>query len=248
MTNPDSMSQKFAPGAHQNRPRRTRRFAVWSLALASVFLMGVALYVAREPILVATARALTVDDAVRPADYLVVLGGGAETRPFEAANLHRLGYAPRVLIFQHGTDRFIDRGIVPPHHELFRAILVAMGVPPDSIQVVPGPVASSRDEAFSLRRFLTAHPARRVILVTNPEHSRRARWIFRKALAGISTDVRVAVARREEFDESNWWKHDVGALVYLHEYLKLPAYWLRFHLERGSHDSSAAFTSTRRRQ
>jgi len=201
--------------------------AVLSLGLA-------ALYWAHEPLLIATARALTLDDAEAPADYIVVLGGGAETRPFSAADLYRKGYAPAVLLFTHKTDRVTDLGLAPTHDELYRNVLAFEGVPSTAIQRVPGIVDGSGDEAQMLRRFLVFHPARRVILVTSAEHTLRARWIFRQTLADLSVDVRVAAARHLRFDETTWWKTDAGALAYLHEYLKLPFYWLRHQLGKGA--------------
>ena len=47
----------------------------------AIFVLALGLlYLAREPLLIAAARALTLDDAEAPADYLAVLGGGPETR------------------------------------------------------------------------------------------------------------------------------------------------------------------------
>jgi uncharacterized SAM-binding protein YcdF (DUF218 family) len=221
--------------ARQPGGRRT----LWGALMAALLLGPALLYLAREPLLVAAARALTIDDAQAPAGYLVVLGGGAETRPFTAAALYRSGFAPKVLIFDLKTDRVTELGLAPTPDELYRKVLELEGVPAEAIQRLPGVVDSSWDEARSLRRFLAAHPARRVILVTSAEHTRRARWIFRKVLAGLPVEVRMAAARHPSFDESNWWKNDAGALAYLHEYLKLPFYWIRYILSDGQvHDAS----------
>lgn len=211
------------------------------IALAALFFLSLALlYLAREPLLILAGRALTVDDAKSPADYLVVLGGDAETRPFAAAALYRNGFAPRVLIFKHKSNRITDLGLAPTSSDLYRMILERQGVPPSAIVQLPGVVDSSWDEAQSLRRFLTSGPAQRIILVTSAEHTRRARWVFRKALAGMHVELRMAAARRLSFDETNWWKHDEGAVIYLHEYLKLPFYWLRyFFSDRPAHETSA---------
>jgi uncharacterized SAM-binding protein YcdF (DUF218 family) len=203
------------------------RVALWG-AIAAVLVLGSSLaYLAREPLLTAAARALTIDDAEAPADYLVVLGGNAETRPFAAAALYRQGFAPKVVIFRHQGERITDLGLAPTGDEVYRKVLELEGVPARAIVRLPAEVDSSWDEARALQRFLTSHPARRIILVTSAEHTRRARWIFRKMLAGATVEVRTAPARHLGFDETNWWKHEDGVLAYLHEYLKLPAYWVR---------------------
>lgn len=216
---------------HRNSNRKKSHRLRPLATLVSLFVLGLALlYLTREPLLIAAARALTIDDAEPPADYLVVLGGGAETRPSAAAALYRRGFAPKVLIFEHKPGRIIDLGLVPAHSELYRKILELEGVPLQAIVKLPGWVESSWDEALSLRRFLVSHSAQRIIVVTSAEHTRRARWVFRKVLANLPVDVRIAAARHLSFDETNWWKHDQGALIYAHEFLKLPFYWLRYLL------------------
>ncbi|MBI4484038.1 MAG: YdcF family protein [Acidobacteria bacterium] len=220
-------------------PRRRRRSWLWRGIVAVLLLGPVLLYLAREPLLTAAARALTIDDAEAPADYLVVLGGGAETRPFAAAELYRKRFAPRVVIFEHKTDRITDLGLTPTHDQLYRKVLELEGVAAEAIVRLPGAVDSSWDEARSLQRLLASHPARRVVLVTSAEHTRRARWVFRKVLDGTPVQVRMAPARHLTFDETNWWKQDEGALAYLHEYLKLPFYWIRYVLsDEQAHDAS----------
>jgi len=79
-----------------------------------------------------------------------------------------------------------------------------------------------------LQRVLAAHHAQRVILVTSAEHTRRARWVFRKVLARMPVEVRSAPVHRLCFDETNWWKSNEGILTYLHEYLKLLFYWFHY--------------------
>lgn len=196
--------------------------------LLVLFFAPVLLYAGREPLLVAGARALTVDDARGPADYIVVLSGGSETRPFAAAELYRRGLAPRVVIFHAREEPGPDVGAPAlTQVQIYRRVLEMEGVPAAAIAQLPGRVDSTRDEARALRRLLVAHPARRVIIVTSPEHTRRARWTFQKTLTGMAVEVRMAPARHPRFDETNWWRHDVGALAYIHEFLKFPYYWIR---------------------
>jgi uncharacterized SAM-binding protein YcdF (DUF218 family) len=205
--------------------------------LAALLLGLVLIYLTREPLLIAAAGILTIDDAKVPADYLVILGGDAETRPFTAAALYHQGFAPKVLIFEHKTNRLTDLGLVPTHDELYRRVLELEGVPATAIQRLSGVVGNSWDEAQTLQRFLASHHAQRVILVTSAEHTRRARWVFRKVLARIPVEVHMAPAHHVGFDETNWWKSDEGILAYLHEYLKLPIYWYRYRQILTGHES-----------
>lgn len=204
---------------------------------ALLLLGGIFLYFSSEPLLIVYARALQVDDAEPPADYLVVLGGGPETRPFAAADLYRKGFAPKVLIYHQKTDRIVDLGLTPAGHELYRKVLELEGVHSDNIQLLPGVVDSSWDEARILHRFLNQNPARRIIVVTSAEHTRRARWVFKRVLAQMPVDVTIAAAGHLGFDETNWWKDDEGALLYLHEFFKLPFYWIRYTWQTQTDDS-----------
>jgi uncharacterized SAM-binding protein YcdF (DUF218 family) len=212
------------PPPETEKPRRrrgARAAAGLALGLAAAAAL---LFLCRLPILVGAARLLTLDDPEIPADYLVVLGGGLETRPFTAAELYRRGLAPAALLFEHAQDPAAEG---PGADELHRRVLTLGGVPPRAVLTLPGPVASTEDEARALRRFLGARPAGRVTLVTSPEHGRRAKWIFRRTLSGLPVEIYVANAPHPLFDESNWWRSDQGVLAYLHEYLKLPVYLVR---------------------
>lgn len=186
------------------------------------------MYMARAPLLTGMARLLTVDTVAAPADYIVPLGGGAETRPFEAAALYRRQIAPQVLIFQYNASDLVRMGRALSGTELYRRILEIEGVPDSAIHVVPGRVGDTWSEAQAVRSVLPRGRPVRIVVVTSPEHTRRALWVFRKVFASTPVDIRVAPARNLRFDETNWWHDDEGVLTYLHEYLKLPYYLVRY--------------------
>ena len=76
-------------------------FKFLKLLLAVLLVLGllaVAGYIFRAPLLRGAARAWVVNDQLTRADVIVVLGGGMETRPFEAARLYHLGLAPKILL------------------------------------------------------------------------------------------------------------------------------------------------------
>lgn len=204
--------------------RNRRRLAL--LVVAGAIIVGT--YAARESLLTAAARLLTLENAIGPSDYLVVMGGSLEDRPFTAADLFRRGLAPRVVVFEYqpGIAGLLSQT------ELIEEILVLEGVPRHAIERAAGLVRSSMDEAQSLRRFLAGKQVARVIIVTSPEHTRRTNWTFRKALAGLPIDVRIAASRHGSFDETNWWHRDEGVLLYLHEFLKFPFYVARHAVGR----------------
>ena len=61
--------------------------------------------------------------------------------------------------------------------------------------------------------------------MTSDYHTRRAGAIYRDAASGI--EVHVVAARDENFTADGWWKSREGRKVFLNEWLKTVANWLR---------------------
>ncbi len=196
------------------KPRR-RRFGV----LVVVLLL--ALLVALHPWWLPPAGAfLDISTPPRPVDDVLVLGGGASTRPFVAAELYKAGLVHRVLVPTVKAAPDGEDGLVPSDHELMRRVLLARGVPAAVIVLLPGEVDSTADEARSLKRYLAENPGRTVAVVTNNFHTRRARRIFRSELDGAA-DLPFFAAPTDGFDANDWWRSEAGCTTYADEYLKL---------------------------
>ncbi len=203
-------------------PRRRRRLRWLGAICVALLLLGLAAYAFHRPLLRGFARALTVDDAVAPADFLYVLGGDVNTRPFHAADLFRRGFAPRVVVPRTEDRPASERGFYPNDADVVVRILQHQGVPGSAIAMlrISGGVTSTQDEGRVLREYLQTHPAQRVIVVTSAYHTRRARWTLRRELEGLPVDLRMAAAPDDRFDASNWWTREAGFLAYVSEMLK----------------------------
>src|SRR5689334_20408445 len=77
-----------------------RRFKYLYITLASLLVLGCAGWWWRAPLLRGVAHLWIVADAPAKADAIVILGGGLDSRPTEAARLFHAGYAPRILVMQ----------------------------------------------------------------------------------------------------------------------------------------------------
>lgn len=129
-------------------------------------------------------KVLMIDEPVTKADYAVVLDGD-NTRLLRAKELYDQGLVNLVLISDgepaHPTD--IDRITeslgyrAPDRTQIKREILETLGVPKDHIAIFGQGSLNTRDEAKGLKAFLGENSAR-VILITNPYHSRRAKAVF----------------------------------------------------------------------
>jgi uncharacterized SAM-binding protein YcdF (DUF218 family) len=202
--------------------QRPRRFRIIWLAIAVAGIL--ALFLSREPVLIAAGHWLAAGERPRVTDFVMVLPGGAETRPFVAAALVRRGWAQRVLIPQTEELPAVDDGVMPPNHELIRRVLEVRGVANERIQVLPGRSNSTWTDAAALREFLTVNPQATVAVVTNDYHVRRSQWVFRKVLGHAADRLCFISAPTDSFSPNDWWRYEAGLQAYLGEFGKFLIY------------------------
>jgi uncharacterized SAM-binding protein YcdF (DUF218 family) len=199
--------------------------AALMLVLALVAAGG---WLVREPVLAGAANLWAVSDHVTRGDAIVVLGGGLETRPFEAAELWRKGLADRVLISQGPEDRAASIGAVPSHSELNRAILLKLGVPAGAIDTFGTASKNTRDEAIALREWAERNDASVFIIPTEIFSARRVRWIFCHAFFGTAVRIQVPSVEPREYTRRDWWKTEKGMIAFQNEVLKYIYYRLTY--------------------
>ncbi|HET7321642.1 MAG TPA: YdcF family protein [Longimicrobiaceae bacterium] len=205
-----------------------RRAPRWLLACGAALVLLLAVYLARVPLLIGVARAVSVQDSLRPADLIMVLGGDIHTRPARGAELYRSGLAPRLVLARVADMPDTRAGFYPNETDASVRYLRHLGVPDSALVVLRTPegVTSTAEEAEALRRYLADHPAERIILVTDRYHTRRARWIFRRTLEGTGTRVLVTAAPNPTYDVDRWWKYEDGMVKYFDEYVKFLHSWI----------------------
>ena len=105
-------------------------------------------------------------------------------------------------------------------------------MPAEKIIVLPFPggVTSTFDEASAVRQYVAAHQTYRIILVTSAFHTRRARWIFEKVLAGLPVRLEMVAVPYAGFDQTNWWKNETGLITLNNEYIKWFYYLFKYRL------------------
>jgi uncharacterized SAM-binding protein YcdF (DUF218 family) len=180
----------------------------------------------------AAAAALVVRADVGRADALVVLSGSAAyaERARRAAELYREGRAPRVLLTDDGqrgpwsearqeNTFFVERA---------REALLRDGVPAGSVEVLPGRVTSTHDEAVAARAYAERDGARSLLFVTSPYHTRRALWTMRRAFRGSGVEVGVEPAEADGPTPWAWWLSRRGWRSVALEYPKLVYYYWEY--------------------
>jgi uncharacterized SAM-binding protein YcdF (DUF218 family) len=170
----------MTPDAVSTTPRQlTKSFRYKAGVFLAVVLLAVSAgWLGRVQILRGAARAWVVSDAVEPADAIIVLGGGLETRPFAAADLYKNGLATRILISAVRPSPAEKLDIVPSHVDLNRAVILKLGVPAEAIASFGSGVSNTYEEARALAEWAKANGVRSILVPTEIFSSRRVRWIL----------------------------------------------------------------------
>ncbi len=201
-----------------------RRRLFW-FSMAGVLLALAGLWTGRGWLLPPLAGWLDVGEPPQRVEYVMVLPGSADTRPFVAAAWVRAGLAQRVLIPTTVSSPDVDDGVAPSSDEIIRRVLAARGVPAERIVTLPGQSNSTWNDAQALGRFLrSAPPDTRVAVVTNDYHTRRARWSFRRAVPEFRDQIRFVSAPTDSYDPAQWWRCREGFMAITSEYVKLLIY------------------------
>jgi uncharacterized SAM-binding protein YcdF (DUF218 family) len=177
-------------------------------------------------------RALVVADPLpQRADAIVVLAGSPPARTLAAADLHGHDVAPTIVLTRERRPSALTTlaaagvEVAEPSDEAQR-LLVALGVPPAAIVTLRRRAYSTASEARVIARWACRTGQHRLIVVTSPSHTRRARLVLRRALGpAIALTVRPAPA--DFFPARRWWRHRRAAKLVLTEYQKLAHFWLR---------------------
>ena len=140
-----------------------KRFCYWIVALSLVALVVGVIF----------AKALLlVETRIRPAQVIILLGGGPDNRPARALELLRAGSAPRVLLSGSGEAQAALA-------KLREARI------PDARIILESKSTSTRENAEFTVPILRARKITNAIVVTSWYHSRRALACFHHAAPEI---------------------------------------------------------------
>jgi uncharacterized SAM-binding protein YcdF (DUF218 family) len=186
------------------------------------------LAVAHRPLFSGMARWLDVGEPPTRVDYVVALPGDMNTRPLVAAAMVRTGMARQVIVPHTQPGAEVEQKLEPAHGNLLETILKGRGVPADAILLIDSRSNSTFDDAQAVASFLRDRPRASLAIVTNDYHTRRARDIFRTALAGLPVELHVVSAPTDGFAADDWWETRTGFQAYANEFGKVLSYWLYY--------------------
>ncbi len=144
---------------------------------------------------------------------------------------------PRVLVGaeifaaagEKGGAATVRNGSYYIPEDLFRstaAQLRGLGVPGEAITEfgAPSTIDSTFNETESLARYLETSPAKRLIVVTSPFHTRRARRTIDRAIHGRNVDILMSPALHSLETKNGWWRSGSAIKSLASEYVKLAYY------------------------
>lgn len=208
------------------------RKTVWALIAIVVALLGIFLF--REPILTLYAHLFTLQNAEKEADAIICLSGNRQTRNPECLRLWNQGYAKRLFVTEEKPKNKEFNPLELSHLEFANEVskLMKLEAKWELLPSLTGGATSTFDEAEDALDYGKRADWKRIIIVTDEFHTRRAHLAFSKVLKGSGIEIQVAGAPNEVFAIDDWWESDRGILAYLGETIKFPVYWLWNHEPR----------------
>jgi len=208
----------------QLRPRWHRWIFLPLLALVG----SIGCWVCGEAILIRAGAWLDIAQPPVRSDYVLVLPGGPDTRPYVAAALAKAGYADEVILLKCRVRPDDLLSGYPPGHEIEQRVLLSRGLPAARVSVLETASESTFSDAECLRSFLAEQTDATATVVTNDYHTRRARFAFSTVFSNELPKLRFVSAPTDRFSAADWWRHKRGILAYVGEYLKLTFYFFRY--------------------
>jgi len=167
------------------------------------------------------------------ADAMVILMGSVSDRVLQAVDLYNQGMAGTVIFGEVNRGHYKileDKGFyIQSTTELFRDAAVSLGIPSDSIIILPGDVTSTQMEAVIVRNYLIEYyDIDTILLISSAQHTRRASMIFRSAFrkSGVQACIVTIPSSYSGFTGEKWWKSRNRVETVFMEYLKIADFML----------------------
>jgi uncharacterized SAM-binding protein YcdF (DUF218 family) len=167
------------------------------------------------------------DDLVH-ADAIVILMGSIADRVLEASDQYTQRKTGKVIMVEANMGAYKaleSRGVhIISETAKARKALVDLGIPIDSIVILPGDATSTLMEAKIIREYLKDKPnIDTLLLVSSAPHTLRASMIFKSAFrkTGLPLCILCSPSTYTNFNAEKWWRSEEDIQVVLLEYLKI---------------------------
>ena len=194
-------------------------------------LLAVVLLFIAAGLFMSAGRFITDEDPLEKADAIYVLGGTWATRPLESVDLYKEGYAPHIVMSPGSQDTgevvLARRGNpIPRDVDYMIGLMVdKMGVPAGAVELLPGDVDNTAQEAEMIESTVKARGWRSLIVITDRASTRRAAYAMRRVL-GPDIHIIMRASRYDYYAPGKWWKNRQTFRMTFYEVPKLLAYVL----------------------
>lgn len=168
---------------------------------------------------------LTVpQSAAKPADVIVILGGETGARSIRGLELYKEGYSSKILLIG------LEYGELQTQRDYLdwrSQFLISSGIPKSRIQFDTRS-RNSWEEAVNTLTLMKQKEWRRVIVVSDPPHTRRLDWVWGKIFKDSGKEYFLSASQPFWWDEKKWWSNEMSMKFVLMEYLKIGYYVLKY--------------------
>ena len=170
---------------------------------------------------------LIYQDNLATADCILVLGGGRGERVLQGVELYQKKYAPKIMM----TGEFEQVMFGPTYHWALQGqkLAVSRGVPKNDVIPILTSM-STRDDATLSKTECLKHNYRSLIVVSEPFHTKRAYYTFKKAFKGSGIKIMIYPVQDSWWTRDNWYQSEKGLLAGEEEYMKFAYYILKGYI------------------
>ena len=153
----------------------------------------------REPFLTLYARSFILQNAQKGADAIICLSGSRQTRTPECLRLWNQGYGRALYVTEEKPKNKEFHNLELSHLQFAREVTERMKLMArwELLPSLTGGATSTFDEAEDALALGKREKWKRIIIVTDEFHTRRAHLAFQKVFEGSGIEVQVAGAPNE---------------------------------------------------
>ncbi len=171
--------------------------------------------------LIQIGKYLVFQTALKPADVIVVLGGGEKERAYQGIKLFKEKYAKKIIF----TGEKLDVPFLEEVHwaQLAKKEAVLNGIEEKDIIIVLES-HSTYDDALLIKKIVKKYEFKSLIIVTEPYHIKRAFFVFKKRFKKSAVNLMFYPVQDSWFSANNWWFSEKGLVRVNNEYIKFIYY------------------------
>jgi len=159
-----------------------------------------------------------------PADAMVILGGDGGARTLRGIELYHRNFSRYIVLT--GLEGG-EQSAQPLYLNWRSQMLIAGGIPKESIEIDAASKNSWEEAAATLKR-VQERGWKRIMVVSDPPHMRRLKWVWLKTFKGSGVDVVLVAGTPWWWNAERWWTSEPSAKFVVNEYIKLGYYFLKY--------------------